>query len=394
MVEIPEKIAKHIQPSGLNSKFDYDNLSFPAYITAVKNVLHNVNKTFQQDLTETQIACNLPFEIQPKTKPKIGALLAHGLFDTPFVMRDIGEHLAAQGLLVRSILLPGHGSIPADLLTTSTREWHKAIDYGINSFNNEVEEIYLVGFSTGAALALNDVLEQQRQRPKIAGLIMLCPAMAINTKKSVFLRLYRMFRWLFKEQRWVHRATNPDYTKYTSFPVNSGYLVQRVIFENTLALKQKSCDVPIFIAVSEDDETVKADVTLDFFRSTKNSLNRCVVYSNTISQFADTRIKCVTSAKADENILNMSHIGVPIAPENKHYGRHGDFQELLMEPERTPLDKTEYLGAATPENEKIYRLRRLTYNPFFQDLCTDIDAFIASTRSQLLSTHAPSAIDN
>jgi esterase/lipase len=375
-MEIPEKFAKHIQPSGLNSKFEYENLNFEAYLTAVNTMLKSVNTQFQLEQTEEHIDANSPFEFRPKKPTKTGALLVHGLFDTPFIMRDVGKHLCQQGLLVRSVLLTGHGTIPADLLTTSTKEWDKAIRYGVDSFTEEVDQLYLVGFSTGAALELNYVLEHQNDKSNIAGLIMLCPAMAINTKKSIFLRIYRMIRWLFKEQKWIFRNDNPDYTKYTSFPVNSGYLVQRVIVENMLLLKKHQCTVPVFIAMSEDDETVRTEVTLKFFETTPGKNNRCILYSKHPRHYSDPRITVVNSQKLDEHILDMSHTCVPISPDNYHYGKHGDFQERLSEPNKRPIDNTIYFGATTPENEQRYRLRRLSYNPFFNELMQSIDEFI------------------
>ena len=378
-MEIPEKIVKHIQPSGLNSKFDAENLRFPAYVTAVNNTLKNINQKFKLGHSDEVINNNSPFEFRPQGDAKQGALLVHGLFDSPFIMRDIGKHLQQQGLLVRSILLPGHGSIPADLLTTSPTEWMKALQYGINSFIGEIDELYLVGFSTGAALQLNYLLEHLESKPKIAGLIMLCPAMALNTKKSIFLRVYRMFRWLFKEQKWIFRSDNPDYCKYTSFPVNSGYLVQRVIFENKLLLKTKQCPVPIFIAMSEDDETVRTDVVVDFFKKTSHSKNEFILYRKDAHDYHDPRIKVIKSSVPEQHILDLSHIAIPNAPDNHHYGVEGDYQEKVTEPQNPPADDTVYLGAASSENETHYRMRRITYNPFFEELMQSIDQFINST---------------
>lgn len=378
-MEIPDKFVKHIQPSGLNSKFDAENLSFPAYITATNNTLKSINKKFNLGHSDEIIDNNSPFEWHPKGDAKQGALLAHGLFDSPFIMRDIGKHLQQQGMLVRSILLPGHGSIPADLLTTSPTEWMKALQYGISSFVGEVEELYLVGFSTGAALQLNYLLQHLESQPKIAGLIMLCPAMALNTKQSIFLRMYRMVRWMFKQQKWILRNDNPDYCKYTSFPVNSAYLVQRVIFENKFLLKTESCPVPIFIAMSEDDETVRADVVIDFFKTTTHVKNEFILYRKGKHNYHDPRIKCVNSFLPEQHILNLSHIAVPNAPGNHHYGTAGDYQEKLTEPDKTPADKNIYLGAATSDNENHYRLRRITFNPFFTELMQSIDQFVAKT---------------
>lgn len=378
-MEIPEKISKHIQPSGLNSKFDYGNLRFPAYIAAVNSTLKSINQKFQLDQSDQTIEYNSPFEMRPEYPTKTGALLVHGLFDTPFIMRDVGKHLCQQGMFVRCILLPGHGSIPADLLTTTTKEWTKAVAYGVESFRNQVDRIFLVGFSTGAALELNYVLQNLGNKPNIAGLIMLCPAMALNAKKSFFLGLYRVFRWLFKEQKWIFRGENPDYTKYTSYPVNSGYLVQRVIVENKLLFKPEKLNVPIFIAMSSDDETVRADVALEFFSKTKSDKNRFVLYSNDMQTYSDERIQVLPSAVPEQNILDMSHIAVPSSPSNHHYGRNADYQESLMEPHKQPMDNSIYYGAATPENERTYRMRRLTYNPFFDQLMQSIDQFVEST---------------
>lgn len=381
-MDIPDKLIKHIQPSGLNSKFDAENLSFPAYVSTVNHTLKNINNTFKLGLSDKIIDDNSPFEWRPEGDVKRGALLVHGLFDTPFIMRDVGKHLLKQGMLVRSILLPGHGSIPADLLTTSPTEWMKAVKYGIESFAKEVDELYLVGFSTGAALQLQYLLEHKHDIGNIAGLIMLCPAMAINAKKSLFLRLYRMFRWLFKEQKWIFRADNPDYAKYTSFPVNSGYLVQRVIVENKLLLKNAQCPVPMLIAMSENDETVRADVVIDFFKKTKNVLNEFILYRKGQQDYNDPRIKVVNSYLPEQQVLDLSHIAVPNAPDNHHYGVKGDYKEKITEPESLPSSDTIFLGAATHENETHYRMRRITFNPLFDNLMQDIDQFITTVSNE------------
>lgn len=380
-MEIPDKFVKHIQPSGLNSKFDAENLSFPAYITSVNNTLKNINQKFNLGHSDAIIDNNTPFEFRPQGEVKRGALLVHGLFDSPFIMRDVGKHLQQQGMLVRSILLPGHGSIPADLLTTSPTEWMKALQYGINSFVDEVEELYLVGFSTGAALQLNYLLQHMESKPKIAGLIMLCPAMALNTKKSIFLRVYRMFRWMFREQKWILRH-DTDYVKYTSFPINSGYLVQRLIVENNFLLKSNQCPVPIFIAMSEDDETVRADVVIDFFKKTTDDKNEFVLYRKDKHDYNDRRIKVVNSSLAKQHVIDLSHIAVPNAPDNAHYGIDGDYQEKITEPDSPPMNDTVYLGAASSDNETHYRMRRITYNPFFDKLMQDIDGFVETTSQQ------------
>ena len=348
-MEFPNNILRHVQPSGLNSKFEFTNLNFADYIAATKHMLQQVNEKFRLGLDDNMIELNSPFEWKPKKTPKKAALLIHGLFDTPFIMRDVGKHLLQQGYLVRSILLPGHATMPADLLATSVKEWLKAVTYGIKSFPKDIEALYLVGFSTGATLSLNYILKPYREN--IAGLIMFNPVFALNTKKTIQVRLYRMFRWLFRQHKWILRNECPDYTKYTSFPVNSAYLVQRLVFETKQLLKKKNCELPLFIAMSSDDETVRTDMALNFFQQTSNPDNRFFLYSNQHKHYMDKRIHLLSSSKTDENILDFSHVATMVSPKNHHYGRHGDHQEPLHEPKHKNTHQAIYLGATSKENE-------------------------------------------
>src|SRR5690606_2204589 len=77
-------------------------------------------RSFQSDDHAAEIRYNTPQEWRPdEQSPSPGAqrgiLLAHGLGDSPFSFSDIGPALARQGFLVRTVLLPGHGTDPADL---------------------------------------------------------------------------------------------------------------------------------------------------------------------------------------------------------------------------------------------------------------------------------------
>jgi esterase/lipase len=370
-------ILHNFQASGLNSHFIYKNLSFKAYCQAVRTMLRKAREDVRLPVNEEHIELNSPFELVPEKPNHKGVLLIHGLFDSPFIMRDIGHHLVKQGYLVRAILLPGHATIPADLLTTSYREWLKATEYGVKSFANQIDELYLVGFSTGAALALHEVLYNTKSTtPPIAGLVMLSPAIAINTVTSVYVRLFRMFRWLFKDQKWILRNECPDYTKYTSFPVNSAYHLQRVIYENNQALAKRTLSIPLFIAMSEDDETVRCDAAIKFFERCVNPDNMFMLYGNSGYDYNNPQIHLVPSKKLSQKILDMSHVAIPVAPTNPHYGKKGDHQEPIQESKNTIQDTSVFLGALTTENEKFHRLRRLTFNPFFNKLMDQLDYFL------------------
>lgn len=77
-------------------------------------------------------------------------------------MQALGNYFRARCFLVRSILLSGHGTRPGDLLYTHSQDWVKAVDFGVQSFDGQVEDLYLAGYSIGGALAFHHALITQQ----------------------------------------------------------------------------------------------------------------------------------------------------------------------------------------------------------------------------------------
>jgi len=96
-------------------------------------------------------------DCEPREPVRIGFLLIHGLSDSPYTLRSIGRSLAQAYpcAVVRSVLLPGHGTVPGDLLEVDRRQWLEAMEYGVDSFRGGVDALYLVGYSSGAALSVH-----------------------------------------------------------------------------------------------------------------------------------------------------------------------------------------------------------------------------------------------
>src|SRR4051794_18908145 len=110
------------QKTGLNSQFNGADLSFNAYLQQTQAMIRSLRIDAEQ--FPDSIAANSPFEWKPtRGEQKQGILLIHGLFDSPFMMRDIARHFLSRGFLVRTILLPGHGTVPGDLLNIERSEW-------------------------------------------------------------------------------------------------------------------------------------------------------------------------------------------------------------------------------------------------------------------------------
>jgi carboxylesterase len=82
------------------------------------------------------------------------ALLIPGFMGTPKEMRPLGEALAAAGLAVRGILLPGFGPDSARLGAVRAADWLRAANDAWDEVAEGAARTTLVGFSMGGAVAL------------------------------------------------------------------------------------------------------------------------------------------------------------------------------------------------------------------------------------------------
>ena len=86
---------------------------------------------------------------------RIGCLLVHGLTSTPQSMRRLGEAFAAHGVDVEAVLLPGHGTSPEDLESTTWEEWYETVRLALQRLRPRYDALFVCGQSMGGALALH-----------------------------------------------------------------------------------------------------------------------------------------------------------------------------------------------------------------------------------------------
>ena len=108
---------KRLQPSSLNQHFVYKSQTFAEYIAETREMIKNARLDLTDSTQDFIVQANSPAEWIPHIgKVKNGILLIHGLCDSPHAMQSLFDHYKAKGFLVRSILLPCHGSVPGDLV--------------------------------------------------------------------------------------------------------------------------------------------------------------------------------------------------------------------------------------------------------------------------------------
>ncbi len=334
------------------------------------------------DLAEKIIQANLPTEYRPAsiTHPKTAILMIHGLLDSPFSYTEIGKALCKHGILSRSILLPGHGTRPENLLKVTYEQWIKTVEANIQSLKQEADQIILMGYSTGAALSLYHTLLD----PTIAGLILLSPAIKVKAPVNIMVAWYQFTALFGQHKDWLCKETEIDYAKYLSVTFNAVHQVNALT--NTIQDMHKNIALktPMLMIASREDETISCHEAIQFFESLHHEDSKLILYTAAEQHYADTRIETRSSNYPDLNIKNFSHVSLPFSQNNAHYGKNGDYAAA------SHVSQTDqYYGAYNRLEvdfyQFLYRLgltqhkrHELTYNPDFDYMVEAIANFVAA----------------
>lgn len=331
------------------------------------------------------ITANCPFEFYPENpirsgnKLKYGALLIHGLLDCPFSLRDIGTQLSANGILSRAILLPGHGTTSSDLIKVSYHDWIQSVRYGVETLRNEVDQIYLVGYSTGATLSVYQAL----QDANVTGIVLMSPAIKIKTPIDIFVSWQSLLKLVGRNNKqWLSTSPEDDYAKYQSIPFNAVNQVSNLTKVIQEMRQHHSINTPIFMIVSREDETISSHKAIDFFSTLRNQDSRLLLYTSYDHAYPDPRILTRLTNYPELRINHLSHPSIPYASTNPHYGENGDY----IYASRSDLKNCTF-GAYNAIEETIFdylykygvcnvERRRLTYNPDFNFMAEKVVGFI------------------
>jgi esterase/lipase len=365
--------------SGVNSGFStpFDR-PYAEYIADCRAMIEAGRVDLTDATRDRIIAANTPFEIGPETgQARAGILLIHGLSDSPYQMNALAAHFAARGFLVRTLLLPGHGTVPGDLTAVSWTDWVRAAEYGAHRLAGRVDRLYVGGFSTGGALALHLALTQS----DIAGIVLFAPAIGIRTPFAFLADTVLCPKWLLKQPE-------TDYARYDSLPshaVGQVYALTRQV--NRLLSETETLTVPVFAALSDQDITVDSDRTFDVFRRKCSSdLSQMIVYTCFPDRFppdASGRVAVVDSRVPQLRILSFSHMSLIVPPTDPHYGKDGDYvyspHPLLRQDDKDVPPSEVYYGELLRSFKKRHHVRRLTWNPYFAEMLARIDRFVDRT---------------
>ena len=365
--------------------------------------------------------------------PAAGAVLLHGLSDSPYSLRALGQQLHEQQFEVIGLRLPGHGTAPAGLDNVSWHDFTAAVRIAVTSMRARLgpeQPLYLVGYSNGAALAVDyslAVLEGE-DLPPADGLVLLSPAIEAPGVAAYAIWQARFSKLSGLEKLgWTDIQPEFDPYKYNSFTVNAGDQIYQLTKSIASRIQRLSgargvAGFPKTLAFqSVVDATIKPSTLVDaLFMKLAPGGHELVLFDVNRHTDAEPLLRAdpeiltdkllgqsslpftltlVTNASLDSNrvvawtkpagataayekdielawpdgLFSLSHVAIPFPPDDPVYGGV---------PQAGPGEAGITLGSITIRGERNllqipdnYFLR-LRYNPFFAYLSESVLEFL------------------
>ena len=207
--------------------------------------------------------------VLPVDKPKIAVLLLHGMSDSPYSLRSIGQLLHGHGAYVIGMRVPGHGQAPSGLVDTEWEDMAAAVRLAVSELQDKSPDVplYIVGYSNGGALAVQYSLDSLAdEKLKIVdGLILMSPEIGIS-KLAALAKWQERLGHLLGLEKLAWNSLLPEYDawKYGSFALNAGKqayeITQEIQRQITTQAKAGNLDrfPPVLAFQSVVDSTVTA----------------------------------------------------------------------------------------------------------------------------------------
>ncbi len=373
----------------------------------------------------------------PTDTPVGGALLLHGMSDSPYSFRALAKTLNQRNYWVIGLRLPGHGTAPSGLTRARWQDMAAAVQLSMEHLALKVgrKPIHIVGYSTGAALAVNFALDalEGRASPAPASLVLVSPAIGVHPAAA----LARFKAWMavlpgLRRLAYLQILPEFDPYKYNSFATNAGYQVHRLTRSVARRIRARARSGPItdfpptLVLKSTVDATVTTDAVVEsllrHLAANRNELvlfdiNRYAVKSTllisdpgplTARLMADETLPFAVTLVTNETpesttvvsrhkppfsaevskteplalawppgVISLSHVALPFPPDDPLYGQ------------RPPGNKDAlFLGQMDLQGERgllkipYSWLVRLRHNPFYPFLETRVLDWVENANGQ------------
>ena len=367
---------------------------------------------------------NRTFEILADA-PVGGILLLHGMSDSPYSLRALGKSINQLGYQVVGLRLPGHGTVPSGLKHVIWQDMAAAVKLAMQHLADSLgsKPIHIVGYSTGASLALDFTLKaiDEGRIAVPTSLVLISPAIKVRPSGALagFKSAVSVFPGLGK-LAYLTIMDEFDPYKYNSFATNAAAQVHHItrnVDRRMQILAQDPAAVdklpPILVFKSTVDSTVTNDAVVDnllmHLPDNRNELVLFDINRNTAimpimmvsdpgpltkRMMADQDLPFAVTFVTNENpysssvvarrkapfslempdieylklawpreVISLSHIALPFRPDDPLYGQRPPTDDKLL-----------FLGNMAIKGERGLLkipgtwLLRIRYNPFYSYL--------------------------
>ncbi|MFJ3053659.1 alpha/beta hydrolase [Pseudomonas nitroreducens] len=438
-------------PNDLHSD-DIDHLDWAGYLAAEDRLMQAMRKEMAASLQPFERVAynryfdrsevypghfatdwNRSYEMHPAGEVRGAAVLLHGLTDSPYSLRHLGEHLRQQGFVVIAIRMPGHGTVPAGLTDAGWEDWMAATRLAVREASAQLPKgapLLMVGFSNGGALAMKyslDALDDASlAMPK--QLVLISPMIGV-TRYAQFAGFAGLPALLpaFAKAAWLNVLPEFNPFKYNSFPISAARQTVELTdaVQRSLESANRSGSLtrlpPILTFQSLADSTVSTPAVISnlYDRLPDNGselvlfdLNRSLNYGPLLrpematlgdrllperqrnydltvisNSPLDSQVAALhttahsqrqesqpLAASYPPDLFSLSHVALPFPPNDALYGQHPDTTE----------DFGIHLGTLTPRGERgvlivgLDLFQRVTSNPFYDYLVQRVDQVLPS----------------
>lgn len=368
------------------------------------------------DPTQKHKNWNRSFVLSAKS-PTASVLLLHGMSDSPYSLRHIGQQLNKAGVEVLGLRLPGHGTAPSGLTNITWQDMAASVQLAVQHLakKNADAPIYIMGYSNGAALAVHYALKtlEQNHLPKVQRVVILSPAIGVTSVAAFAIWQARLGR-ILGLQKLAWNAILPEYDpyKYNSFAVNAG----NVVYELTNEIQKKISILgnnnqlnalpPILAFSSVVDATVvtsalvhglferlpigghelvlfdinhqsyikslmkwdptnmihilQADKNKHFTLTMVSNKDKQAVHLYTLIPQNDQPIHSVLGLQWPHNLYSLAHVSLPFSENDPIYGYHPDADHSVLQLGNIALRGEK--GVLQISGTEMMRLR---WNPFY-----------------------------
>jgi len=249
----------------------------------------------------------------------------------------------------------------------------------IDLLADDSDELYLLGFSLGAVLSLYQALHT----PRFSALFLFAPAIRVISLVRAFCPLAAAGHWL-QRAAWFDVQPDTDSFKYESLTNRAICEVYRLTRAQQRLASLTQLNTPLFVAASENDATINSPAILNWFARQQGAPKRMLYYSTGNPEVpADVRV--INAHLPEQRIRSYAHTSLLLSPQNPHYGEQGAMRFCThyyrLDPDkylRCKAGEEDCLGEMFDESDECQVIRRLTWNPGYDDMLAEIQAFLGA----------------